>query len=72
MWPSLLFMLPRTFIQANDYIWERGGSQYRAMLLNEVVMGRVIKLTEEDQNLTEVREMGFICAESAIIWAFEI
>lgn len=60
-------MLPHTFIQANDYIWERGGSQYRAMLVNEVVMGRVIKLTKEDLSLTEVRGLAFVYAEPAVI-----
>lgn len=42
-----------TSSKANDYIFELGGSNYRTMLLNEVVMGKTIKLTTNHENLTE-------------------
>ncbi|KIP09431.1 hypothetical protein PHLGIDRAFT_44585, partial [Phlebiopsis gigantea 11061_1 CR5-6] len=42
-----------TSSKASDYIWERGGSPLRAILLNEVVMGNIVKLTEDNPNLTE-------------------
>jgi hypothetical protein len=43
-----------SYIQADDYVREEGGSQYKAMLMNQVVMGKAIKLYEEDQSLTRV------------------
>ncbi|EED84375.1 predicted protein [Postia placenta Mad-698-R] len=42
-----------TSSKANDYVAEGGGSSYRAMLLNDVVMGKTIKLTADNPNLKE-------------------
>lgn len=44
-----------TSSKANDYVAEPGGSAYKAMLLNDVVLGRTIKLMSGDENLTQVR-----------------
>jgi len=38
--------------QANDY-YEGNASPNRAMLLNDVVMGRTIKLMQDDESLTQ-------------------
>jgi hypothetical protein len=40
-------------VQANDYVLERQ-SKYKAMLLNNVVMGRTIKLTVSNEELIKV------------------
>lgn len=42
-----------TSSKANDYVHEHSVTPYRTMLLNEVIMGKAIKLTQEDQSLTE-------------------
>ncbi|EPS93927.1 hypothetical protein FOMPIDRAFT_1135248 [Fomitopsis schrenkii] len=42
-----------TSSKANDYVLEPGGSGFKAMLLNDVVLGRVIKMTTGDENLTQ-------------------
>lgn len=39
---------------------ERGNSPYKAMLLNEVVMGKAIKLYTDQPSLTEVQIL--LCA----------
>lgn len=43
-----------TSSKANDYVAEPGGSAYKAMLLNDVVLGRTIKLRTGDTTLIEV------------------
>lgn len=40
--------------QANDYVGQLGSSSYQAMLLNDVIMGKTIKLTVSDVSLIEV------------------
>ncbi|KAH9932390.1 ADP-ribosylation [Fomitopsis serialis] len=42
-----------TSSKANDYVQERGGSPYKAMLLSDVVMGKAIKLTVDSPSLTQ-------------------
>jgi len=42
-----------TSSKANDYVGERSQSPYRSMLLNDVVMGKTVKLTVSDPNLTQ-------------------
>ncbi|TFY59973.1 hypothetical protein EVJ58_g5433 [Rhodofomes roseus] len=42
-----------TSSKSNDYVQERGGSPYKAMLLNDVVMGKTKKLTTGDMTLME-------------------
>ncbi|KAL6299580.1 ADP-ribosylation, partial [Sparassis latifolia] len=42
-----------TSSKANDYAVNSGGSPYKAMFLNEVVMGKGIKLTRDNVSLTE-------------------
>jgi len=42
-----------TSSKANDYIKELGGSTCKAMILSQVVMGRTVKLTREDQTLRQ-------------------
>ena len=44
-----------TSSKANDYVVEAGGSGFRAMILSEVVLGRVSKMTKGDGTLTAVR-----------------
>ena len=41
--------------QASDYVQENGGSPYKAMLLNEVVLGNEKVLTRNNQTLRQVR-----------------
>ncbi|TFY50765.1 hypothetical protein EVJ58_g10898 [Rhodofomes roseus] len=41
-----------TSSKANDYIQQQGRSPYKAMLLNDVVMGKVIKMTTDNPTLT--------------------
>ncbi|KAH9830115.1 uncharacterized protein C8Q71DRAFT_862706 [Rhodofomes roseus] len=41
-----------TSSKANDYVDERGGSPYKAMLLSDVVMGKAVKMTTGDEDLT--------------------
>ena len=43
-----------TSSKANDYVAEPGKSAYKAMLLNDVVLGRTIKLRTGDTSLIEV------------------
>ena len=49
-----------TSSKANDYVDERGGSPFKAMLLSDVVMGKAVKLTVGDERLTEVRGRGYV------------
>ncbi|KAI0715566.1 ADP-ribosylation [Fomitopsis betulina] len=42
-----------TSSKANDYVVEPGGSGYKAMLLNDVVLGCVVKMTTGDENLIQ-------------------
>lgn len=42
------------YSQAKDYIQELGGSPYRSMLLNDVVLGNAVKLYSDDSTLTQV------------------
>ncbi|KAI0317115.1 ADP-ribosylation [Amylostereum chailletii] len=42
-----------TSSKANDYVAERGTSSYRALLLNDVVLGKTVKLTTGNPTLTE-------------------
>lgn len=42
------------------------------MLLNEVVMGKPIKLTMDDLSLTQARASPFVRSEFVTIWLFEI
>ncbi|EPS93941.1 hypothetical protein FOMPIDRAFT_93895 [Fomitopsis schrenkii] len=42
-----------TSSKANDYASERGGSGLKAMLLSEVILGRVSRMTRGDSTLTE-------------------
>ena len=49
----LAFERDVSLLQADDYVLERK-SKYKAMLLNNVVMGKTIKLMKSDGSLTEV------------------
>ena len=42
------------YFQAKDYIHELGGSPYKSMLLNDVVLGNTVKLYDDDPTLTQV------------------
>ncbi|KZT66593.1 hypothetical protein DAEQUDRAFT_674722, partial [Daedalea quercina L-15889] len=42
-----------TSSKSDDYVKESGGSQCKAMLLNDVVMGQPIKLSANNSALTE-------------------
>ncbi|KZT64794.1 ADP-ribosylation [Daedalea quercina L-15889] len=42
-----------TSSKANDYVQERGGSPYHAMLLSEVVTGKMAFMTTNRQNLSQ-------------------
>ncbi|KAH9932379.1 ADP-ribosylation [Fomitopsis serialis] len=42
-----------TSSKANDYVQERGGSPYKAMLLNAVVAGAEAKMTRNDTTLSK-------------------
>ncbi|KAI0028017.1 ADP-ribosylation [Vararia minispora EC-137] len=42
-----------TSSKANDYVVERGGSPYRAILLNDVVLGKTKKLRTSNPTLTQ-------------------
>lgn len=41
-------------VQASHYVQETGGSPYQAMLLNNVVMGKAIKLMADSPSLKQV------------------
>ncbi|TFY64614.1 hypothetical protein EVJ58_g2510 [Rhodofomes roseus] len=45
-----------TSSKAHAYVAEKGGSPYKAMLLNDVVLGKPIKLKKTDTSLTEPPE----------------
>ncbi|KZT64780.1 ADP-ribosylation [Daedalea quercina L-15889] len=42
-----------TSSKADDYVEERGGSPYKAMLLNDVVLGKTIKMRVGNEGLTK-------------------
>ncbi|KAI0056239.1 ADP-ribosylation [Artomyces pyxidatus] len=42
-----------TSSKANDYVSEQGQSPFRSMLLNNVVLGKTVKLTTSDTSLTQ-------------------
>lgn len=61
-----------TSSKASDYAVQRGKSPYRALLLNEVVMGKTIRMATPDGNLVEP-PAGFdsIIAEPGIVLRFD-
>jgi hypothetical protein len=51
-----IILEPATFVQANDYVSE-GKSSYKSMLLNNVILGKTIKLTTNNEKLTKVHSI---------------